>query len=230
MKNFYFFQNQTVKITIRHLFSVSADSLEQAALFIRENRLAESTDWHYDNMSNRVNLLESNEQLESQVELSPETNGGAPTMIILLEDGITLVSDNCGDRLFKAQTGQWRDRALELIRKAFPEIEDDRRQMFVDEYWDSVGTDERNLFNFEFWLYGGQPLSEPEQTELWAFIWHMDVLPRNAPDAQIVAYFESDENYDRDYPIEKLTPDEFACRVNDEAHGDTELYVRFIKA
>lgn len=226
MNKFYFTQEQKVRITIEHQFSVSAETYKEAEDYIRTNRLADSIDWHF-NDGGPVELLESNESLESQQGITVEENHGQPT-IKIYQDYPIIISDNCNDRLYHAQSNRWKDPAKALITKAFPDCPKEKMKLFVEEYWDSSGSDKHNLFNFEKWLYGGSPTQETNDPRLWAYIYHMDVLPRDASDAQIVAFHEHANNWERDYPLEALTPDEFACRVNDEQFNDQEWYVRFI--
>ncbi len=54
-------------------------------------------------------------------------------------------------------------------------------------------------------------------------------MGRDATDGEIVAAYESDDNEDSEYPVEKLTPDELAEQVNDEAFADQQYYIRFIR-
>lgn len=64
--------------------------------------------------------------------------------------------------------------------------------------------------------------------ERFAFLYPTERFDRNATDEEIVADYN---NIDSPEPeVEKLTPDEFAERINDESFNDQEYRVRFIKA
>jgi hypothetical protein len=65
--------------------------------------------------------------------------------------------------------------------------------------------------------------------ELWVFLFPLEDMERNTSDDEIVAAYESDDNDDRRWPVEKLTPDEFACRINDSDFADQQQWVRFIE-
>lgn len=228
MKKFYYHQDEKVVIWLRHSFTVSAESQEKADNFVRENKLSESTDWHDDDIDDRICYLETNEMLDTQETLSVEENRGHPTLEILNEEKYP-VADNCGNRKYLSTKNFWQNHALALLNENFPEATEQHKNKFLNEFWDGLSPDKHNLFNFEKFLYGGTPLHISEKPELWAYIFHMNVLPRNATDAQIVAYHENENNDVREYPIEKLPPDELACRINDEMFNDQEFYVRFIK-
>lgn len=228
MKKFYYYQDEKVVIWLRHSFTVSAESQKKADDFVRENKLSESTGWHDDGIDDRVYHLETNEMLETQQALSVEENHGNPTLEIIDAEKKP-VADNCGNRQFLSTSNLWRKHALAILNENFPNATEEQKSKFLNEFWDNLSPTKHNLFNFEKFLYGGTPLHVCERPELWAYLFHMDVLPRDASDAQIVAYHENDSNDDRENPIEKLTPDEFACRINDEMFNDLEFYVRFIK-
>lgn len=67
-----------------------------------------------------------------------------------------------------------------------------------------------------------------EGKRLWAFIFPSD-MDRDASNSEIIVAFESESNRDRQWPVEKLTPDEFACQINDEMFADCDYWVRFIE-
>ena len=64
------------------------------------------------------------------------------------------------------------------------------------------------------------------EKELCAFLFPIDRLSRNATDDEIIADWESEENFE--VPTQKLTPDEFAAQCNSETFADQIYYVRFI--
>lgn len=70
--------------------------------------------------------------------------------------------------------------------------------------------------------------SEPIELdkELCAFLFPIDRLSRNATDDEIIADWESEEDFE--VPTQKLTPDEFAAQCNSETFADQIYYVRFI--
>jgi hypothetical protein len=76
---------------------------------------------------------------------------------------------------------------------------------------------------------GDETLKNRETKELCVFLFPVDEMERNATDGEIVAAWESEENDEREWPVEKLTPDEFACRLNDDDHADQRQWVRFIE-
>lgn len=67
---------------------------------------------------------------------------------------------------------------------------------------------------------------KPMSKELSVFLFPLNRFDRNATDEEIIADWESDEDFD--VPTEKLTPDEFAAQCNDETFADQIFYVRFI--
>lgn len=63
--------------------------------------------------------------------------------------------------------------------------------------------------------------------ELFAFLYPVERFDRNATDEEIVTDYN---NIDSPEPeVEKLTPDEFAEKINDEFFNDQGNWVRFIK-
>jgi hypothetical protein len=68
----------------------------------------------------------------------------------------------------------------------------------------------------------GKKEPEPVKKELYAFLYPLASFDRNAFDDKIIAGWENGL-------VEKLTPDEFAARINDESFDDTSLWVRFIE-
>lgn len=74
---------------------------------------------------------------------------------------------------------------------------------------------------------------EPEK-KLWAFVWNFRHMDRNATDEEILAAWEngpsrsSDKEDEREYEVEKLTPDELSERINDDGYAHATDYVRFI--
>lgn len=228
MNKYQYYQDEKMTVWQRHEFTVKANSKEEADNFIRENGLANSTSWHDDDMEGRVELTQSSTLFETQDTLTVEQNDGIPTIEILAADKKP-VADNCGNRVYHSSCEIWRDVAMKLMQERFPEVPIDQITAFVDEYWDNLSSEKHNLFNFEKCLHGGNPLHESDNPQLWAYLFHMDVLPRDASDAQIVAFHEKDDNCERDYPIEAITPAEFACRINDDMFNEQEYYVRFIE-
>lgn len=79
-------------------------------------------------------------------------------------------------------------------------------------------------------LMSGKKLEFPEadsNKELWAFLYPFNRFRRNTPDGKIIAGYEK---YNHKMPeVEKLTPDEFAEKINDDKFNEQEYYVRFIK-
>jgi hypothetical protein len=222
-----FHQDEKVVVWQRNTFSVKAGSEEEAEAFIRENSMANSTDWHDDDFDGRVDFSGTEILFETQSEVSVEDNDGIPTIEIITPDRKS-VADNCDNRHYLARSGQWRDRAIELIRKEF-DAEDEKIAGFVDGYWANDTTDGENLFRFDVWRHGGDPVRERGERELCVFIFPLDDMDRFATDGEIVAAYESENNDDREYPVEKMTPDEFASQINDEMFADTQYWVRFIQ-
>ncbi len=225
MKIFVFHQRELVRVWCDHTFMVTADFKEEAEAFVRENRLADSTEWHGNFFGGRVRLIKSNKIIKMLEPVSIEHNAGSPTIVIQNTDK-RAVADNCGNRHYLAESGGWHDRAIELIKKKF-EATDKQVVEFVDEFWANDSADEENLFGFDLWLHGCDPFLESGKKELYAFLYPID-MGRDATDGEIVAAYEGDDNDDREYPVEKLTPDEFSCRINDEAFADQQQWVRFI--
>jgi hypothetical protein len=63
---------------------------------------------------------------------------------------------------------------------------------------------------------------EPVKKKLYAFLYPVDDFDRNIPDSEILTGWENGQ-------VEKLTPDEFAERSNDEFFDEINLWVRFIE-
>ena len=226
MKKFEFHQHELVRVWRGHTFTVTAESLEEAEAFVRENHLADTTDWHGNTFGGRVELIDTDKIIDVQEPIPLEHNAGIPTIVIQTPEQHA-VADNCGNRHYLAESGGWRDRAIGLIKKEF-EATDEQVVEFVDEFWANDSTDEENLFGFDLWLHGCDPFLESGKRELYAFTYPID-MGRDATDGEIVAAYESEENEDREYPVEKLTPDELAEAMNDEGFADQQLYVRFIR-
>ena len=68
--------------------------------------------------------------------------------------------------------------------------------------------------------------SDKDVQKLYAFVWHIEHLGRDASDEEILKAWELQDN--EVYNVSKYTPDEFAELVNDERFNDQEYYVRFI--
>jgi hypothetical protein len=225
--SYEFNHDEKVVVWLRNTFSVKAGSQEEAEAFIRENGLANNADWRNDDFEGRVELLQSETLFETQSEVSVEDNGGIPTVEIITLNR-KCVADNCENRHYLAESGLWRERAIGLIKKEF-DATDDKIAGFVDKWWANDTTDEENLFGFDVWLHGGDPVRERGEKELWAFLFPIESMDRNATDGEIVAAYEREGNDSDVCGVEKLTPDEFACRINDEAFAHQVQWVRFIK-
>lgn len=72
-----------------------------------------------------------------------------------------------------------------------------------------------------------QSLKAENPKELFAFIYAVDRHERNISDEEVIKSWEESEGEDLD--TERYTPDEFACKVNDEEFCDSLYWVRFIK-
>lgn len=68
---------------------------------------------------------------------------------------------------------------------------------------------------------------ETDTKELFAFIRNCNQMPRDISDQELIAAWENQDG--ELYVVEKLTPDELAERINDEAFAYAEDYVRFIE-
>ncbi|NDV80785.1 hypothetical protein [Bacteroides sp. 51] len=90
----------------------------------------------------------------------------------------------------------------------------------LDFYWEKQPLDKV--------LYDKYPDYFPNPNkELTVFLYPLERFERNIPDETIISAYESPDEI---YPeVEKLTPDEFAERINDDMFNDQEYYVRFIK-
>ncbi len=225
MKNFEYNQHEKAIVWLRHGFTVQADTREEADEFVRTEGLGASCDWHEDDKGGRVTFSGTEVLFETQSEITVEDNDGLPTIEIQAPDK-RHVADNCGNRNYKAENNLWRDEAIELIKERFT-APDEKITGFVDAHWDNDAPDKDNLFNFDVWQHGGNPTRRCGKRELWAFLFPVDGMDRDASDARIVAAYESEENKDRDWPVEKLTLDELACKINDDQIF-AEQYVRFI--
>lgn len=62
--------------------------------------------------------------------------------------------------------------------------------------------------------------------ELFAYVFPASRLERNATDEEILADYEN--NWDKDEPTQKLTPDKFAAYCNDGYFNTSGQHVRFI--
>lgn len=63
--------------------------------------------------------------------------------------------------------------------------------------------------------------------ELFVFMYAVDRHERNISDEEIIRSWEESDGDDLD--TERYTPDEFACKVNDEEFCDSIYWIRFIK-
>ena len=226
MKQIKFHHDELASVWRRHTIGVDAETIEEAENLLRENGIANKGAWESDDCGGRIQLLESGRFLDVQDHITVEENGGIPTIVIQTPDNHA-VADNCENRHYLAESGGWRDRAIELIKRRF-EAPEDKIIEFADNYWANDSSDEDNLFGFDLWLHGGEPFRKKGKKELWAFLFPLDEMERNASNGEIVAAYEHEDNDDRDYPVERLTPDEFACRCNDNEYADQRQWVRFI--
>jgi hypothetical protein len=64
---------------------------------------------------------------------------------------------------------------------------------------------------------------EPVKKIKYVFLYSIDNYNRDASNKEILSGWENDND------VEKLTPDEFAERINDEMFADLEYWVRFIE-
>jgi hypothetical protein len=77
------------------------------------------------------------------------------------------------------------------------------------------------------WNYYTELKHTESKKELSVFLFPLKRFDRNATDEEITSDWEN--NQEDDLYVEKLTPDEFAARINDDAFNEQEYYVRFIK-
>ena len=225
MKIFVFHQRELVRVWRDHTFMVTADSREEAEAFVRENRLADSTEWHGNSFGDRVELVKTKKVIGMLGPVSIEQNAGTPTIVIQNSEK-RAVADNCGNRHHLAESGLWRERAIGLVKDKF-DAPDERIAEFVDEFWANDSDDRENLFGFDLWLHGCDPFLESGKKELYAFLYPID-MGRDATDGEIVAAYQSEENEDREWSVEKLSLEELACKINDDQIF-SEQYVRFIR-
>lgn len=226
MRKFVFYQDEKVTQWLRHTLYVKAESQEAAEEFVRQNGLADSTDWHGNNdFGGRVELVDANKEIDPTEGISVDENNGWPTIEIQAPDK-RRIADNCGNRNYLAESGLWCERAIELIKQHFTTT-DEKAVEFVDKFWANDTTDKENLFGFDLWLHGCNPFREKGKKEPWVFTFPID-MDRFASDGEIVAAYERDDNDEREYPVKKMTPDEFASLINDEMFADLEYWVRFI--
>ena len=68
----------------------------------------------------------------------------------------------------------------------------------------------------------GSKETEPVKKELFAFLYPLEHFERNVSDDEILGGWA-------DGYVDKLTPDEFAAIINDEAFDDSSYWVRFIE-
>lgn len=77
------------------------------------------------------------------------------------------------------------------------------------------------------WNYYTELKLTESKKELSVFLFPLKRFDRNATDGEIISDWEN--NGEDDVCVEKLTPDEFAARINDNAFNDQKYYVRFIR-
>jgi hypothetical protein len=153
MKQYKFHQDELVSVWRRHTIGVSAETQEEAENLIRDKGIANSTAWESDDCDGRIELLEDGKFLDVQEHLTPDENGGVPTIVIQAFDG-RAVADNCGNRHYLAESGLWRNRAIQLIKQRFG-APDETVVEFVDAHWANDTTDEENLTGCCQWINGG---------------------------------------------------------------------------
>ncbi len=153
MTQYKFHQDELVAVWRRHTIGVDAETLEEAENLIRDNGIANTGAWESDDCDGRIHLLEDGKFLDIQEHITVEQNGGIPTIVIQTPDGHA-VADNCGNRHYLAESGLWRDRAVELIKVRF-EAPEEKVIEFVDEHWANDTTDEENLSGFDAWFKTG---------------------------------------------------------------------------
>ncbi len=227
MKNFDYHQHEKAIVWLRHGFTVQADTQDEADEFVRNEGLGASCDWHEDDKGGRVTFSGTEVLFETQSEFTVEDNDGWPTIEIQTPDK-RHIADNCGNINYLADSGLWRDRAIQRIKDWF-DAPEEKVIEFADNYWQSDLPEKDNLFRCDIWLHGGSPTSSRENKRLWVFLFPTEEMERNASDGEIVAAYESESNADRKWPVEKLTPDKFASRINDEEFSDIYYWVRFIR-
>jgi len=73
--------------------------------------------------------------------------------------------------------------------------------------------------------------NRPKESEedLRVFLYPVDEFDRNISNDEIIAAYQSKNNHEREFPVEKLTPEEFACFVNDDGFSYQQQWIRFIK-
>lgn len=129
------------------------------------------------------------------------------------------------------EQGMWKDRAIEILREETTAGEMTILE-FVEEHWQNLLLDEDNIEAFKREI----AINENSSRQLYAFLWNCNHMSRNASDEDIIEAWENgpshsktDEDDDKLYEVEKLTPDELAERINDENFAFAEDYVRFIE-
>lgn len=69
--------------------------------------------------------------------------------------------------------------------------------------------------------------TKPSTKELFAYVFPVSRLERNATDTEIIADYNSE--HEEDELTIKFTPDKFAAYCNDGFFNDQEQYIRFIQ-
>lgn len=76
------------------------------------------------------------------------------------------------------------------------------------------------------WYLECANIQEKEEPKLYAFVWHLEHMDRNASDEEILKAWELQDN--EKYNVNKYTPEAFAELINDERFNDLEYFIRFI--
>jgi hypothetical protein len=104
------------------------------------------------------------------------------------------------------------------------EFQDEFNKLY-DSYYDQLN----ELATLRYELHSDGSSGESDKRELWAFLFPIERMDRNASDGEIVVAYEREGNDSDVCGVEKLTPDEFACRCNDGAFSSQYQWVRFIE-
>lgn len=132
----------------------------------------------------------------------------------------------------------WKQRALRLLQK-YTESDEKVAAEYIDKHWRHYSLDEDNIDSFKCYLQSQTkdnilPLSGSEG--IYALIWNCHHLGRNVSYKELIKVWDNgpsrskiNEGDEELYEVERLTPDELAERLNDEAFAFTEDYVCFIK-
>lgn len=89
MEDFYFYQDRKVTCWERDFFTVQAESYEEAVAIVKARYGAERTE----ETDGRIQFEECRALCETAEDLTPEENGGCPTLEVFDDDGNFIMSN-----------------------------------------------------------------------------------------------------------------------------------------